>query len=41
MHESQCVHLIRVPTVEPVLNPNWYVEQIDQAKKRLQQRLAV
>jgi hypothetical protein len=41
MHdESQGVHLIRVPTVEPVLNPNWYIQQIDQARKRLQERLS-
>ncbi len=42
MHqESQGVHLIRVPTIEPVLNPNWFVEQIHLARDRLQQRLAV
>jgi hypothetical protein len=40
MHEeSQGVHLIRVPTIEPVLNPNWYIEQITQAQSRLQARL--
>ena len=40
MHdESQGVHLIRVPTIEPVLNTNWYIEQIIQAQSRLQARL--
>lgn len=31
----QGVHLIRVPTVEPVLNPNWYIQQIRKARIRL------
>lgn len=40
MHqESQGVHLIRVPTIEPVLNPNWFVEKIQSAQTRLQERL--
>jgi len=26
-------HLIRVPTVEPILNPNWFVEQIENAQR--------
>jgi hypothetical protein len=40
MHsESQGVHLIRVPTVEPVLNPNWYVQEIEKARNLLQERL--
>lgn len=40
MHqESQGVHLIRVPTIEPVLDPNWYLEQIHQARERLRDRL--
>ena len=40
MHqESQGVHLIRVPTIEPVLNPNWFVEKIESAQVRLQERL--
>jgi hypothetical protein len=39
MHQLQGVNLVRVPTVEPVLNPNWFVEQIEQARGRLYQRL--
>jgi hypothetical protein len=40
MHEEyQGIHLIRVPTIEPVLNPNWFIEQIDIASNRLQRRL--
>jgi hypothetical protein len=38
-HEAQGVHLLRVPTIEPVLNPNWYMEQIQLARERLQDRL--
>eukprot|EP00934_Nitzschia_sp_Nitz4_P001355 Nitzschia sp. Nitz4//scaffold2_size372955//333736//338351//NITZ4_000472-RA/size372955-processed-gene-0.138-mRNA-1//-1//CDS//3329546925//1355//frame0 len=41
MHsEFQGVHLVRVPTVEPVLNPNWFVEQIEAAQQRLEAMLA-
>jgi hypothetical protein len=29
------VHLVRTPTVEPILNENWFVEQIDAAEARL------
>lgn len=39
MHEeSQGVHLIRVPTIEPVLNPRWFVEKIKAARKLLYER---
>ena len=27
--QQQGVHLVRVPTVEPILNQNWFLEQID------------
>ena len=37
--EYQGIHLVRVPTVEPVLNPKWYIEQIEKARKRLQLQL--
>ena len=41
MHsETQGLHLVRVPTVEPVLNPNWLVEQIQKAQVQLQQKFA-
>jgi hypothetical protein len=33
------VHMIRVPTIEPVLNTGWFLEQIDNARERLQERL--
>mmetsp|Transcript_21948 Transcript_21948/g.47750 ORF Transcript_21948/g.47750 Transcript_21948/m.47750 type:complete len:302 (-) Transcript_21948:234-1139(-) len=33
------VHLVRVPTVEPVLNPHWYIQQIEKARNRLQHQL--
>ena len=39
MDEYQGVHLVRVPTVEPVLNPRWYIDQIRNARTRLQHRL--
>jgi hypothetical protein len=35
----QGIHMIRVPTIEPVLNPHWFVEQINNARDKLQQRL--
>ena len=34
--EMQGLHLIRVPTVEPVLNKNWFVEQLDKAQLRFE-----
>jgi hypothetical protein len=41
MHKAyQGLHLIRVPTVEPVLNPNWFVEQLEKARGRVARRLA-
>jgi hypothetical protein len=40
MHEeSEGIHLVRVPTIEPVLNPNWFVEKIETATKLLQERI--
>lgn len=40
MHQKvQGVHMLRVPTVEPVLNPRWYLEQIALAQDKLQERL--
>lgn len=35
----QGIHLVRVPTVEPVLNPQWYIQQIEKARERLQLQL--
>ena len=35
----QGVHLVRVPTCEPVLNPQWYIQQIEKARNRLQLQL--
>jgi len=32
------VHLVRVPTVEPVLNPRWYIQQIEMARNRFQRQ---
>ena len=39
MDAYQGIHLVRVPTVEPVLNPQWYIQQIKKAKKNLQLQL--
>jgi len=39
MDSYQGVHLVRVPTVEPVLNPQWYIQQIEKARKNLQSKL--
>jgi len=33
------VHMIRVPTIEPILNPGWYLQQIEKAQNKLQVRL--
>jgi hypothetical protein len=32
IQQMQGYHLIRVPTIEPILNPNWFLEQIDKAR---------
>jgi hypothetical protein len=32
IQEMQGLHLIRVPTIEPILNPNWFVEQLGLAQ---------
>lgn len=32
--QMQGLHLIRVPTIEPILNRDWFLEQIDQARAR-------
>mmetsp|Transcript_20025 Transcript_20025/g.49196 ORF Transcript_20025/g.49196 Transcript_20025/m.49196 type:complete len:468 (+) Transcript_20025:371-1774(+) len=37
--EYQGIHLKRVPTVEPVLNPKWYIEQIEHSRVLLQEKL--
>lgn len=34
IQEMQGVHLIRVPTIEPILNRQWFVEQIDRAQAK-------
>jgi hypothetical protein len=34
INDQQGLHLIRVPTVEPVFNPKWFLEQIEQARAR-------
>ena len=39
MHQLQGIHLVRVPTIEPVLNPNWFVTQIAKARSRLVRRV--
>ncbi len=39
MDSYQGIHLVRVPTVEPVLNPQWYIQQIEKARKNLQSKL--
>jgi hypothetical protein len=33
--EKQGLYLIRVPTVEPILNPNWFLERIERAQRDL------
>lgn len=38
--EYQGIHLKRVPTIEPVLYPNWYIEQIEHSRVLLQDKLA-
>lgn len=35
--EQQGRHLIRVPTVEPILNPQWFLEQLDKAQDNFAQ----
>ncbi|GKZ00164.1 hypothetical protein MPSEU_000969600 [Mayamaea pseudoterrestris] len=35
--EQHGKHLIRTPTIEPALNPRWFVEQIDAAMERVRQ----
>jgi hypothetical protein len=32
--EQQGLHLIRVPTVEPILNRQWFVQEICKARAR-------
>jgi hypothetical protein len=31
--EQQRVHLIRVPTIEPILHPRWFLQQIANARR--------
>lgn len=33
---SQGLHLIRVPTIEPILNEHWFLEQLDAAQQRFE-----
>ena len=33
--DLQGVHLVRVPTVEPILNDNWFYEQIQRCERNL------
>jgi hypothetical protein len=33
---NQGLHLIRVPTIEPILNEHWFVEQLDAAQHRFE-----
>lgn len=37
--EYQGIHLKRVPTIEPVLNLKWYIEQIEHSRLLLQEKL--
>ena len=41
MHSAkyQGINMIRVPTIEPVLNQHWFIEQIQNSQTKLQQRL--
>lgn len=34
IQEMQGLHLIRVPTIEPILNRQWFVEQLDRAQAK-------
>jgi hypothetical protein len=34
IQQMQGVHLVRVPTIEPILNPDWFLIQIDKARAR-------
>jgi hypothetical protein len=34
VQQMQGLHLIRVPTIEPILNPDWFLLQIDRARAR-------
>mmetsp|Transcript_29794 Transcript_29794/g.43934 ORF Transcript_29794/g.43934 Transcript_29794/m.43934 type:complete len:447 (+) Transcript_29794:124-1464(+) len=34
------IHLVKVPTIEPILNPMWFIEQIDKCEQAWRQRLA-
>jgi hypothetical protein len=38
-HEHQGIHLVRVPTIEPVLNQKWFLQQIAAAQEAVQKRL--
>jgi hypothetical protein len=33
IQEQQGLYLIRVPTVEPILNPKWFLERIEKAQR--------
>ena len=34
--EQQGIHLIRVPTIEPILNDQWFIDQLDRAQLRFE-----
>lgn len=34
IRDQQGIHLVRVPTVAPILQPTWFLEQIDSAQRR-------
>ena len=34
--EQQGIHLIRVPTIEPILNDQWFIDQLDRAQFRFE-----
>lgn len=38
IQDMQGLHLIRVPTVEPILNRRWFVEQLDKAQIRFAEK---
>jgi len=35
--EQQGLHLIRVPTIEPLMDDEWFVQQVDKAKEKFDQ----
>lgn len=37
IQDMQGIHLIRVPTIEPIMNRKWFVEQVDEAQAKFAQ----